>query len=67
MEQPVDLSSSKKKVYTVVEDVDNCYLNGQYYYDYNGFQSKWKTANGFFASKFKGGTGLEIKVRNSFI
>lgn len=65
---PVDLSSSNKKDYRVVDDVDSCYLNGQYYYDYNGFQSKWKTASGFFTSKFKRRTlELEIKVRKSFI
>lgn len=64
---PVDLSSSSQKVYHVFDGVDSCYLNGQHYYDYNGFQSKWKTADGFFKSKFKRRTELEIKVRKSFI
>ena len=61
--KPVDLNEKNGKEEFRVSNVRGCSLNGQYYYDYSGFHSRWQSFSAFFELKGKEDwTKIEIKV-----
>lgn len=68
LQDPVDLNSKgSKKTSIVSEDSKVCKLHGQYF-EYNGFQARWKNitdGESIFSLKTKGGNIKEIVVEVS--